>query len=224
MLYLPNIADYFSRSLHHRRTFRRILSSKASFGDSVPADVGVAPRDAMIHNDGTLATTRGSACRTAIAVTLQNSLAKPPKRASSYRLKPLQQVEAKAQQPSAPASAVPFWPSRSNVKSIVDFHNDLRYGGDLSRTDNGFAILSLLSSSVGLRDCRSILTRDTRKKGNVHWAEEICTLYSTLRTEERRAARLSGTWRESQATAYQKPQLKRTTMTRTTKMFSWAAL
>ncbi|MBB5319317.1 hypothetical protein HDF09_004023 [Edaphobacter lichenicola] len=61
----------------------------------------------MMHYDGSLATTRGSAYPTAIAVTLQNSLAKP---AEVLLILPLKRVarrtEAMRENSFIPASAV----------------------------------------------------------------------------------------------------------------------
>ena len=55
--------------------------------------------------------------------------------------------------------------TRGRIKSIEDFHNDIRYGGDLSRADLAYTVHALgpdVSDSV-IRN--ALTTRDLTKKG-----------------------------------------------------------
>jgi hypothetical protein len=113
-------------------------------------------------------------------VRLHHATAGVFRHAAALRDEARQQIEAKAKQPAAPVPAVPFWTSRSKLKSIVDFHNDVRYGGDLSRADYAFAIYA---HSHGLSDSEivdAILARDMRKKGNAA-AQKRYALYTVRR-------------------------------------------
>jgi hypothetical protein len=68
--------------------------------------------------------------------------------------------------PAAPAAPILPIPSSREEKTIEEFHNDPRYGGDYSRSDFAYA---LYAHSHGIDEATiiaSILQRDLRKKGN----------------------------------------------------------
>lgn len=55
--------------------------------------------------------------------------------------------------------------TRGRIKSIEDFHNDIRYGGDLSRADLAYTVYALGHGVSDSAIRSAITTRDLTKKG-----------------------------------------------------------
>ena len=96
------------------------------------------------------------------------------------------EIERRIIELAAPAPPVPLWRTPAKQKSIVDFHGDPRYGGDLSRADYAFAIYGHSHGMSEVEMIEAILTRDMRKKGNAV-AQRKYAAYTVRRARKRAA-------------------------------------